>query len=106
MRAWAEIDLSALAHNFSALKERAGGRPLVAAVKADAYGHGAVAVSKALDDLGAERLAVATPGEALELRRAGSAFPSISSPPSCPRKLGRLWGETSSSPYPRSKRQS
>ncbi len=75
MRAWAEIDLSALAHNFRALKERAGGRPVLAAVKADAYGHGAVAVSKALVELGAERFAVATPNEALELRRAGIGLP-------------------------------
>ena len=75
MRAWAEIDLSALAHNLRALKERTGGRPVLAVVKADAYGHGAVQISRSLAELGAERLAVATPNEALELRRAGVELP-------------------------------
>ncbi|MBI3722404.1 alanine racemase, partial [bacterium] len=65
-RTWAEIDLAATARNVSALK-RASGRPLIAVVKANAYGHGAVAVGRAAFEAGARMLAVATVGEASEL---------------------------------------
>ena len=70
-RAWAEIDLGALVRNYRRLRERAGGRETIAVVKADAYGHGAVPVARALAGAGAEMLAVVTPGEARELREAG-----------------------------------
>ncbi|HML32579.1 alanine racemase [Sporomusa sphaeroides] len=73
---WAEIDLSAIKHNVREIKR--GLRPGVkfcAVVKADAYGHGAVAVSQALLTAGADRLAVAIVSEAIELRRAGIVVP-------------------------------
>ena len=54
-RTWAEIDLDALAHNYRTLHSRMGGRArFLGVVKADAYGHGAVEVSRTLEELGAE----------------------------------------------------
>lgn len=46
-------------------------------VKANAYGHGAVAVAKTVGEAGADCMAVATFGEALELRNAGITFPIL-----------------------------
>ncbi|MFI3168349.1 MAG: alanine racemase [Faecalibacterium sp.] len=68
---WAEIDLDALTHNFTEIQKRAGGTPLCAVVKADAYGHGAVMVGKTLLAAGAKQLAVSCLAEAIELRSAG-----------------------------------
>ena len=68
---WAEIDLSALRRNFASVRARAAGRRLIAVVKADGYGHGAVPVSRALIEAGCEALAVATLEEATQLRDAG-----------------------------------
>lgn len=79
-----EIDLEAVSHNVRAL----GGltRPgtlFMAVVKADAYGHGAVPVARTALASGADRLAVATIEEAIELRGAGIAAPLhlLSEPP-------------------------
>ncbi len=77
-RTWAEIDLSALEHNVRAI--RAALPPekrFLGVVKADAYGHGAVEVSRRLEACGAEYLAVACIDEALELRRAGITLPIL-----------------------------
>ena len=63
------IDLDAIRHNYRFLKKLADGKRLIAVVKADAYGHGAVAVARALPD--ADAFAVAAVGEALALRHAG-----------------------------------
>ena len=63
------IDLEAIRHNYRYLKEIAGGNRLVAVVKADAYGHGALEVAKALPE--ADAFAVAAVGEAVALREAG-----------------------------------
>jgi alanine racemase len=63
------IDLGALRRNVGRLRRVLAGAPLWAVVKADGYGHGAVEVSAAALDGGAEALCVATVGEALELRR-------------------------------------
>ncbi|MCA1635649.1 MAG: alanine racemase [Acidobacteria bacterium] len=69
---WAEIDLDALAANFREVRRVVGGGVRVMGVlKADAYGHGAVACARRLDAEGAEWFGVATPEEGLELRRAG-----------------------------------
>lgn len=73
--AWLEVDLTALRENFAEIKRVAGDTPVVAVVKADAYGHGALPVSRELLAAGASALAVATLGEALELRRAGIEAP-------------------------------
>ncbi|HET6381727.1 MAG TPA: alanine racemase [candidate division Zixibacteria bacterium] len=77
-RAWVEIDHAALRHNLARLRQLAGPeRQVIAVVKANAYGHGAVPVARTLLDAGAERLAVATLDEALELREAGIAAPIL-----------------------------
>jgi len=65
------IDLEALRQNYRYLKETAGGNRLIAVIKADAYGHGAVEVATALADADADAFAVATVGEAVVLRQAG-----------------------------------
>lgn len=71
-RAWLEIDLSALRHNVKVL-EQALPAPcrLMAVVKANAYGHGAVAVAKELEKSGVCAFAVATLYEGIELRLSG-----------------------------------
>lgn len=77
-RTWAEIDLDALAHNYRTLRARMGGRArFLGVVKADAYGHGAVEVSRTLEALGAEYLAVSNLDEALELRQGGVGLPIL-----------------------------
>lgn len=68
-RARAIIDLAALRTNYRNLKQHSGGNRLIAVVKADAYGHGAIPVARALPD--ADAFAVAALGEALALREAG-----------------------------------
>jgi alanine racemase len=68
----AVIDLSALAHNLAETRRCLSGTcDLLAVVKADAYGHGAVAVSRALTDLGVTRFGVASVREGAALREAG-----------------------------------
>ena len=76
-RAWAEVDLGAIRHNVRTLKRRAPGSRLMAVVKADAYGHGAVPVSRAALDAGADALAVVTAEEGAELREAGIEAPIL-----------------------------
>ena len=71
-RAWREVDLDALTHNARLLQRRMGENcRLMAVVKADAYGHGAVPVAKTLAEAGVEAFAVACPAEGIALRRAG-----------------------------------
>jgi alanine racemase len=67
----AEIDLGALRHNYHALRTLAGAARIMAIVKADAYGHGAVTVARTLAEEGCDYFGVATIGEARELRSAG-----------------------------------
>jgi len=67
----AEIDLDALRSNFRALRAVAAHGELMVVVKADAYGHGAVTVARALLDEGCRHFGVATLDEARELRNAG-----------------------------------
>jgi alanine racemase len=69
--AWAEVDLDALSHNIQEVRRLTSKDSMImAAVKADAYGHGAVEASKVFLRNGADRLGVATLTEALELREA------------------------------------
>jgi alanine racemase len=63
--------------NFRAIRERAGGRRLIAVVKAEAYGHGAVLVARALAADGCDAFAVISLDEALELRDAGIREPIL-----------------------------
>lgn len=69
-RVYAEINLDAMCSNVSQALERMKPTKLMAIIKTDAYGHGAVRSAKALDEIGVYAFGVATPGEALELRRA------------------------------------
>lgn len=69
-RTWAEIDLDALDGNMRAIKKRLQGKKITAVVKANAYGHGAVCIARAIADY-VDFFAVATLDEAIELRRSG-----------------------------------
>lgn len=76
--AWAEVDLSAVTRNVGYLKSlMSPGARLCAVVKADGYGHGAAAVSRAARTGGADRLAVAFAEEGIELRRQGITAPIL-----------------------------
>ncbi|WP_369969693.1 alanine racemase [Stenotrophomonas rhizophila] len=70
------IDLDALRANFQLARELGGGRKTLAAIKADAYGHGAVACARALQGQ-ADAFGVACIEEALELRQAGITTPIV-----------------------------
>ncbi|TAE30757.1 MAG: alanine racemase [Oscillatoriales cyanobacterium] len=77
-RAWVEIDLAALTHNVKQLKHLLSpNTELMAVVKADAYGHGAIAVSQTALQAGASWLGVATIPEGIELREAGIEAPIL-----------------------------
>ncbi|WP_370326884.1 alanine racemase [Euzebya sp.] len=80
---WAEIDLDAIRHNAGVLRHHAGGVDLMAVVKADGYGHGAVPVARAALEGGATWLGVALVEEGEELRDAGITAPILvlSEPP-------------------------
>jgi alanine racemase len=77
-RAWVEIDLSALAHNVRQIKSLlAPDTTMMAVVKADAYGHGAIDVAQTALAEGVEWLAVATIPEGIELRQANIIAPIL-----------------------------
>ena len=77
-RAWVTVDLEALAHNVRSLKTWVGSTvDLMAVVKADAYGHGAIAITKTALASGANWLAVATLEEGIQLREAGIQAPIL-----------------------------
>jgi alanine racemase len=81
---WAEIDLNHLAANFKQVKQRVSPvARVMAVVKANAYGHGAVACARRLANEGADWFGVALPEEGIELRSAG-----ITQPVLC---LGGFW---------------
>jgi alanine racemase len=72
----ARIDLDRLAANYDAICAAAG-VPVMPVVKADAYGHGAATVARALIEKGAKRLAVAYVEEGVALRQSGLAVPIV-----------------------------
>jgi alanine racemase len=75
---WAEINLKALSHNFLRTTEIVGEKVRVlAVVKADAYGHGAVKITKTLLERGCDLFGVATVDEALELRESDINLPIV-----------------------------
>ncbi len=81
---WAEIDLDALAANYRLIRDRvAPGVKVLAAVKANAYGHGAIECARRLESEGVDWFGVALPEEGIELRQAG-----ITKPVLC---LGGIW---------------
>ena len=65
------INLDNLAHNYRLIKDQLNNIPIMAVVKANAYGHGVIEISKALRNEGVKFFAVFTFNEALELRDAG-----------------------------------
>jgi alanine racemase len=81
---WVEIDLNALAANFKTIKHRVGPAvKVMAVVKANAYGHGAVECARRLEMEGADWFGVALPEEGIELRENGITKPILA--------LGGLW---------------
>lgn len=71
-RTWAEIDLDALRHNLEEIRKQIkSSTRILAVIKADAYGHGAVGIVKELALCGVEDFAVASINEAVQLRQAG-----------------------------------
>src|SRR5215216_5495443 len=75
---WAEINLDNLIHNFRVMKEAVGPEvAIMPAVKADAYGHGAIECAEALEQAGADWFGVALPEEGLKLREAGITRPIL-----------------------------
>ncbi len=73
----ARISIEAIAHNVGLLRRLAPSRHLMAVVKADGYGHGAVTAARAALEAGADHLGVADVAEALELRAAGIDAPVL-----------------------------
>ncbi|MBI2303510.1 MAG: alanine racemase [Chloroflexi bacterium] len=74
--AWAEVDLDAIQHNVRELRRCIGPRPeMLAVVKANAYGHGAVPVAETVLAAGAQRLGVFCADEGVQLRQAGIGVP-------------------------------
>lgn len=76
-RAWAEIDLGAIAHNFREIQRKVGGARVLCVIKANAYGHGSVPVARLLQAEGAAYFGVATVPEAVELREQGITLPIL-----------------------------
>ena len=74
-RAWAEIDLDALRQNFAVAREAAGGRDIMAVVKAGAYGHGLEAIAQTLARESIAFFGVANVGEARRIAEAGVSTP-------------------------------
>jgi alanine racemase len=73
-----EVDLRALEFNYRQIQKRIpGGVKVLAVVKADAYGHGAIPVSLKLEKLGVDYLGVAIPEEGAELRKGGVNAPIL-----------------------------
>ncbi len=68
-RVWAEIDLDALDNNIRLIKQAAAGKPVMAVVKADAYGHSAHIIASELWKEGVWSYAVSNILEAIDLRR-------------------------------------
>ncbi len=74
---WVEVDLEAIANNVRLLVQMAAPAKIMAILKADAYGHGLIKVARTVLNNGASWLAVATLGEAINLRRAGIDVPIL-----------------------------
>jgi len=82
------IHLDHIQANLSAIRSAIGpGRKLLLAVKANAYGHGAVAVARMAQGAGVDWLGVATVPEGLELRRAGITLPILKFSPAFPEEM-------------------
>ena len=73
---WIEVNLAAIQRNIGRLNKLSG-KPVMAVVKANAYGHGLIEVSRAAVEAGVVRLCVARLEEALQLRENGIAIPIL-----------------------------
>lgn len=78
-RTWAEVDIDNLIHNYNQFVSitKTSGSKIMTVVKANAYGHGAVAISKVLESIDVCYLAVASLDEALEIRKSGVKSPIL-----------------------------
>ena len=90
-RTWAEIDLDAIRHNFRTIEDSLSpGSRAMAVVKADAYGHGAGYVSRALQEAGASWFGVSNLDEAMQIRNAGIVEPILILAYTPPEEAARL----------------
>jgi len=88
LTSWVEVDLGALRHNLQQVRLVVGPKVrILAVVKADAYGHGAVPVARALAAAGVQYLGVTTLEEGLEIRRAGVSIPMLVFSPLLPDQI-------------------
>ncbi len=76
-RTWAEIDLSALKHNFNLIKQKVGNSLIMSVVKANAYGHSVEYIAPFLEDCGTDWFAVSNIDEAVQLRKIGIKKPIL-----------------------------
>ena len=76
MRSWAEIDLNAFVHNLHYAKELTG-KKVMAVIKGNAHGHGAVECGRVMEAEGVDAFAVACLTEGVELRESGSKLPIL-----------------------------
>lgn len=88
-RTWVEIDRGALRHNLKAVRKLAGKAGIMAVVKANAYGHGLEEVVRVLDG-GVEVFAVASLGEALQLRKIQKRVPILLLSAALPTEYGEI----------------
>ncbi len=89
--AWVEVDLDAFKWNLERIRELINNKAdILLVVKADAYGHGAVRISRFAVECGVDMLGVATLDEGRELRKAGIRIPVIILSPVLPEELGEV----------------
>lgn len=78
IRTWCEVDLSAITNNLQQIRKKIGNqRNLIAVIKADAYGHGAVEIAKLAQKVKVKYFGLATYDEAITLRLAGIKTPIL-----------------------------
>ena len=88
---WMELDLDALASNLHAIRSLAGpDKKVIASIKANGYGHGALEMARALADLGVDMLATGSFDEAVLVREAGVEIPILMFGACEPRGVARL----------------
>lgn len=89
MDAWVDINLDHIAYNFNQIKKHVK-VPIMAVVKANAYGHGLVEISRALEKAGTDWLMVGKLQEAIELRKAGIRSPILNFGPLAQRDCEKI----------------
>jgi alanine racemase len=77
LRTWVEIDTDAIKHNVAEIRKLIGKTKIMGIVKADAYGHGSITCTKAMEEAGVDYFAVAALEEGIELREAGIESPVL-----------------------------